>query len=450
MATDNTTHKALRRKADLLVRTGVLLMECGADTSRIMRTMTRLALHFGIPEENMHIDIRWSLVAVNISDATHSVYKSQKVRHHRIDMNALAVASKLSWRAISQDYDIEHYAKHLRDIERGIGGTYAPWLLCLCAAMACGAFCRIFGGGWDAAAITAMAAAPGYLLRRWLNTAGLNVYVAIAAAAAASTCCAAALVALTGWDTGGYPICACTLFIVPGVPLINFVSDMLDDHLMVGVSRAVNTLVIVAAMSFGIAMALRLISPTMPDAVDSIMEQSISGGTSYAAAAFAGAIGAMGFASIFNIPRRALWAVALGGATAVSIRTFVASALGMGPALGAFVAAAVIAVIAIKGVHIVHVPMNVITVPSVIVMVPGVLMYRALMTIIYMHGVVGELTQAVYNGVQSALIILCIAIGVAVPTIFARRHINSRRQRRVDALAQMARRRNPFADDQQR
>ena len=65
-----------------------------------------------------------------------------------------------------------------------------------------------------------------------------------------------------------------------------------------------------------------------------------------------------------------------------------------------------------------------------------------------MHGVVGELTQAVYNGVQSALIILCIALGVAVPTIFARRHINSRRQRRVEALAQAARRRNPFNEEQ--
>ena len=443
------TFTTLRRKADLLVRTGVLLMECGADTSRIMRTMTRLSVHFGIPHENLHIDVRWSLVAVNISDATHSVYKSQKVRRHRIDMNTMAVVSKLSWRAISHNYDVEHYAAHLKDIERGIGGTYAPWPLCLCAAIACAGFCRIFGGGWEAAAITAMAAIPGYIVRRWLNTTSINVYVVIATAAAVSTCCAAILMALTEWDTGGYPLCACTLFIIPGVPLINFVSDMLDDHLMVGVSRAVNTIMIVAAMSFGIAMALRVISPTMPDAIDRIMAQSISGGTSYAAAALAGAMGAAGFASIFNIPRRALWVVAIGGATTVSIRTFAASTLGMGPALGAFVAAAVIAVIAIKVVHIVHVPMNVITVPSVIVMVPGVLMYRALMTIIYMHGVVGELTQAVYNGVQSALIILCIALGVAVPTIFARRHINRRRQQRVEALARAARRRNPFIEEQQ-
>ena len=119
------TFTTLRRKADLLVRTGVLLMECGADTSRIMRTMTRLSVHFGIPHENLHIDVRWSLVAVNISDATHSVYTSQKVRRHRIDMNTMAVVSKLSWRAISHNYDVEHYAAHIKDSERGIGAGYA-------------------------------------------------------------------------------------------------------------------------------------------------------------------------------------------------------------------------------------------------------------------------------------------------------------------------------------
>lgn len=444
----NATYTSLRRKADLLVRTGVLLMECGADTSRIMRTMTRLSVHFGIAEENIHIDVRWSLIAVNISDATHSVYKSQKVRRHHINMNTMAAVSKLSWRSISHNYDIEHYTKHLNEIERGIGGTYAPWLLCLCAAIACAGFCRIFGGGWNDAAITAFAAIPGYITRRWLNTTSINTYVIIATAAAVSTSCAAALMALCG--TGGYALCACSLFIIPGVPLINFVSDMLDDHLMVGVSRAVNTLMIVAAMSFGIAIALRVLSPTIPDAMDFIMEQSISDNDSYLAAAVAAAMGATGFAAIFNIPRRALWVVALGGAASVSIRTFVASSLGLGAALGAFVAAAVIAVIAIKVVHIVHVPMNIITIPSVIVMVPGVLMYRALMTIIYMHGIVGELTRAVYNGVQSALIILCIALGVAVPTIFARKHINSRRQRRVDNLARLARHHSPFSEDKHR
>ena len=69
------------------------------------------------------------------------------------------------------------------------------------------------------------------------------------------------------------------------------------------------------------------------------------------------------------------------------------------------------------------------TIPSVIPMIPGVLMYRSLLGLIGMHGVVGEVTVAFYNGINSALIILCIALGVAVPNIFARRYIAKDRQK---------------------
>ena len=42
---------------------------------------------------------------------------------------------------------------------------------------------------------------------------------------------------------------------------------------------------------------------------------------------------------------------------------------------------------------------------------------------------VGEVTLAFSNGINSALIIFCIALGVAVPNIFARRYIAKDRQR---------------------
>ena len=40
----------LRRKLDLLLRTGSILMESAADTSRIMRTMKRAAAFLGLDE----------------------------------------------------------------------------------------------------------------------------------------------------------------------------------------------------------------------------------------------------------------------------------------------------------------------------------------------------------------------------------------------------------------
>ena len=75
----------LRRKLDLLLRTGKLLMESAADTNRIERNMKRVAAFMGIPEEKLHLDIRWTMIMVNVSDETHSFSKFQKCEKHQYD-----------------------------------------------------------------------------------------------------------------------------------------------------------------------------------------------------------------------------------------------------------------------------------------------------------------------------------------------------------------------------
>ena len=46
----------LRRKLDLLLRTGKLLMESAADTNRIERNMKRVAAYLGIPHINWNLN----------------------------------------------------------------------------------------------------------------------------------------------------------------------------------------------------------------------------------------------------------------------------------------------------------------------------------------------------------------------------------------------------------
>ena len=94
----------LRRKLDLLLRTGKLLMESAADTNRIERNMKRVAAFMGIPEEKLHLDIRWTMIMVNVSDETHSFSKFQKCEKHGINMTTITEVSHLSWKAIEQDW----------------------------------------------------------------------------------------------------------------------------------------------------------------------------------------------------------------------------------------------------------------------------------------------------------------------------------------------------------
>ncbi len=448
MTNTPNAEQQLRHKLDLLLRTGKMLVESAADTNRIMRNMKRTAAYLGLPEEHLHIYVTYNMLMVNLSDAEHSFSKFQRCEKHGINMTTISLISKLSWKAIREDYSIDKYEEELEKIARR-PRNFTPWQVAIGTGFACGGFCIQFGCDWTAFFYASIAAALGMRLRGKLNESGMNPYMSIAIAAFFSTILAWASMFLPGsWtSTPLHPLLACALFIVPGVPLINFVDDMLDNYIQVGLTRAINTFLMVVAMAFGIAFFLKIsnFDLTQFQTIPMLPHHA------YWEYAIAAAISAMGFSMIFNIPRRLLWVVAIGGIIAVCTRNFVNLGpsnnnigLDMGLAIGSFVGSALVSLIAVKAVHWVHVPNHVLSIPSVIPMVPGVLMYRALVGFIEMNGVVGEVTDAVKFGMASGLTIMCIALGVAVPNIFARRFIAADRQKHLEHLIEERKKRGRF------
>ncbi len=448
----NQKEKKIRRELDLLMRTGEVLVASGADTSRILRNLHRTAAYLGLPEENLHIHVTYNMLQVNLSDEEHSLSKFQRCDKHGINMTAISAVSKLSWRAIKDDYSLDKYEEELEKIKKQ-PRNYTVNQVAVGAGFACGGFCIQFGCDWTAFFYASIAAIIGFRLRAFLNEKGSNGYVNIGIAAFVSTILAwlsaflstspAVVGALPDWlatvlhsDTPWHPLMACALFIVPGVPLINFVSDMIENHIEMGLNRAINTLLMVTAMSFGISMAI-----TVCGVDNFVKDLSMTPHNTYLSYSIAAAISAMGFSMIFNIPKRLLWVVAIGGIIAVCTRNFVnlgASndniGLDRGPIMAAFVGSLLISVLCVKFVHVFHTPHHCLAIPSVIPMVPGVLMYRALFALIEMQGIVGELTEAFSNAVKASLIILCIAIGVAIPNIYARRWLNPMRRQKLNRL----------------
>ena len=435
----------LRRKLDILLRTGKLLMESAADTNRIVRNMNRVAAYLGLPEEKLHIDVRYTMLIVNLSDEAHSFSKFQKCESHAINMTAISAISKLSWRAIEKDYSLDQYEEELEKIGKK-PRNYTHYMVAIGAGFACGGFCKLFGCDWMAFLLASVCAFIGFRVRARLIGSGMNVYMSIGVAAFVATCLAYAA-SFTGWSSTPYhPLLACALFIVPGVPLINFVDDMLDNYLLVGITRAANTVMIVGAMAFGIVLAIRLCVMEDVNIDKKFSELSMIPHDPYYVYAIAAAISAIGFSMIFNIKRRLLWVVAIGGMIAVCTRNFVNFELGLGPVIGSFVGSFIVSLLAVKAVHWFHVPNHVLTIPSVIPMIPGVLMYRSLLGFISMHGVIGEVTVAFFNGINSALIILCIALGVAVPNIFARQYIAKDRRKFLEKELSKRRARGTFLE----
>lgn len=438
------SEEVVNRKLGLLLETGCLLMECSADTTRIMRTLKRTIVYLGLREENLHLYVNYDILMVNYHDDIHSFTKFQHCKRHIIDMAVITEVSHLSWRSIEENLSLEAYSETLNELKKK-RNRYTPWQVAIGSGFACGGFCIQFGCDWKAFFYASIAAILGFRLKMYMAKKGMNVYAGIGIAAFVATLLAWLFTFLSvgpiahlvpeflHTETPWHPFLACALFIVPGVPLINFVSDMLDGHIQTGITRALNTLLMVGAMSFGIACAIKVCGIN-----NFVTTLSTIPHHSYFEFAIAAAISAMGFSMIYNTPKRLLPVIAVGGIIAVCFRNFVFLGpsngnigLDQGIIIGSLAGSTLVSLIITRAQHWFHTPHQCISIPSVIPMVPGVLMYRAFFAFIELNGVLGEVTRAMNYLINASLVILCITLGVALPHIFVHRLLDSKRKQRL-------------------
>ncbi len=402
------------QKAELILTVGQLLMEHGADTSQIVRDMTRVAAYMGIPSEKFHLHIMYTTLFLNISDEHHSHTSFRKCPKHAVNMRIISAVSKLTWRAMKEHYTLDEFKGELAAVSKR--PRYPQWLTVLAAGSGCGSFCTLFGCDFNAAIYTTISAIVGKLVQmQCVERFGINPYVSMTFAAFAALS-VADLMHFLPTETPWHPMIAASLFLVPGIPIINAFSDMLNTYLISGAARILHTLIIVGATSFGIVFAIGMSDFNVFMGLPLTLESN------YLLFAMAGAVGAASFAVFFNLPKRLLIAAALGGAICVCTRNFCTFELGMSAAVGTLAGATLVSVLAVRAIHWLHTPSLVLVVPAVIPLVPGVMIYYSLFALINIRLLsVEDLLEAIQISVNAGLIILAIAIGAAMPAIFANR-----------------------------
>lgn len=142
--------------------------------------------------------------------------------------------------------------------------------------------------------------------------------------------------------------------------------------------------------------------------------------------AFWSAVAAVGFAIIFNVPRRALLGCALVGAIGHALRT-VSVELGLTLEIGTLLGATAAGFISQGFARFWRTPFILFAVPGIIPMVPGTFAYRTmigLLDIVNMDRLGGDslLVETSINAAKTALILAALALGTIAPNLLFRRH----------------------------
>jgi uncharacterized membrane protein YjjP (DUF1212 family) len=240
---------------DLALRAGELLMYNGAESQRVEETVRILGTGLGCDWG----DVLVSYNAIIVTHASGDEFRTKirRVSPGGVNMSMLEAISHLAHRVEEGKYDRHRVRTDLERISAA-PRRYNRWVTAVVVGLACAAFCRLFGGDWLAMAVTWAAATVAMIVRQELARRHFNqLMVAIVTAFVAG-----GLVGLVDWfhlSPHLEPaLAASVLLLVPGVPFINAVEDLIKGHLAVGVARATAAVLIVLGIALGLLAAMWL------------------------------------------------------------------------------------------------------------------------------------------------------------------------------------------------
>lgn len=137
-------------------------------------------------------------------------------------------------------------------------------------------------------------------------------------------------------------------------------------------------------------------------------------------------LAAIGFAVLFNVPKRALATIFVIGALGGLVKFFMIEQ-GIGIVLAAFCGASLIGLISVMAAHNRKAPPMIFAIPAVIPMIPGFFAYKAMVGIIELtaekdHELYTKLFfETVNNGLSALFVLVALSGGVAIPLLITRK-----------------------------
>lgn len=234
---------------NILLEIGALLMSSGASTNRIRITMERIAKGLGYGTELL-ITQRALMLTITEKDQQHFFSRLKRISPHGVNFRIVSGISHLSWNVMEQNWTVAQITVELHRL-KALPHYPRPVVLGL-VGMAGAAFCNIFGGGSTEMTVAFVATVFGLFVRQEALKKKFNPYLCVFFAAFAASLIAGLA---EYFNIGLQPdkaLATSVLFLVPGVPLINSVTDLMDGNIQNGIVRAMNGLMI----AFSIAMGL--------------------------------------------------------------------------------------------------------------------------------------------------------------------------------------------------
>lgn len=246
------TDTAIQKLGNTLLEVGSLLMSSGANSRRIRQTIERISEAFGY-DTDLLITHRALMISVSDTNENHFYSSLKRTSPHGVNFRMVSGISRMSWKVLEEEWSIEQVNEELERLKSL--PHYHRLVVLTMVALAGASFCRIFGGSLVDMIITFSATFSGLFIRQEAIRRKFNPYLCVFFGSFTASLIAALFVRY-GQGVQEYALSTSVLFLVPGVPLINAFSDLIDGNLMNGMVRSMNGLIISFSIALGLLLAM--------------------------------------------------------------------------------------------------------------------------------------------------------------------------------------------------
>ena len=370
----------LKEKATLVGRLGIMMLSVGTGAWRVRNSMNSIARSLGLScsADIGLLSITWTCVE---GDDTYTQSFSLPTSGVNTDKLMELEMFLKDFSELANVYSVDHFHKILDRIQSK-PANYNAIQQGLAAAIACGAFTFLLGGGIVEMICAFFGAGAGNFVRNQMIGRKLSLFanVGVSVAVACIVYVLAILLSQTFLNVSevhqaGY-ICA-MLFVIPGFPLITGGIDMSKLDMRSGLERTMYALLIitVATLTGWVTAMIFRFQPA------DFQELRIETGMMIILRIIASFFGVYNFSIMFNSPRKMALTAGLIGMISNTLRLELIDLLnfpvGVAAFVGAFCAGCIASIVKKK----IGFPRISLTVPSIVIMVPGLFMYRGIYNI---------------------------------------------------------------------
>ena len=281
---------------DLTYEAGAILLENGAEISRVEETMHRIADHFGVEDESFFV------LSNGIMMTGKGFARTKFIPIKGASLDKVVAVNQLSREVAEGRWTLEEVGEKLKEI-RAMKSKRA-WEQILASAVGSAAFCILFGGGFADCLASFVAGFLLWVFVLFVGTRHLSRIVNTVTGGLLSSLVCFGLYRIGLGSHLSNMIIGAIIPLIPGIAFTNGIRDMANEDFIAGTTRLLDAMLSFFCIALGVALAFMLdgnVFGQILELDELVADPQTSGFVVQLVAAY---LGTMSFAVLFGVPRR--------------------------------------------------------------------------------------------------------------------------------------------------